>query len=133
MKKVFLLLTLTLLLCSCATMFTGSKKRVTFDSNIDQPATLTIDGRKHADITFPYSAKVKRGFNETIVKAESQGYQPTQIVIDKNFNAVSILNLFGILGWGIDAATGAMMKPEFNGYEFEFIKIPTSNPEISQK
>ena len=28
-----------------------------------------------------------------------------------------------ILGWGIDAATGAIMKPEFKHYDLEFEKI----------
>lgn len=65
-------------------------------------------------------AKVKRGFNDSVVKAEAEGYQTTSLIIEKQFNAVSVINLLEILGWGIDAATGAMMKPEFNYYQIEF-------------
>ena len=41
------------------------------------------------------------------------------LYIDKTFNYVSIINLTDVLGWAIDAATGAIMKPEFKFYEFE--------------
>ena len=37
--------------------------------------------------------------------------------IDKTFNAVSVLNLFDVIGWGIDAADGAIMKPTQKAYE----------------
>lgn len=109
-----------LLLTSCATVFCGSKARVTFESDIDEKATLTIDGRKHTNVTFPYTTKIKRGFDDTVVKAEAPSHETETIVIEKNFNAVSVINLLDILGWGIDAATGAMMKPEFKFYQIEF-------------
>ena len=57
---------------SCATVFCGSKAKVTFDSDIAEKATLTIDGRKYTNVTFPYTTKIRRGFDETVVKAESQ-------------------------------------------------------------
>ena len=122
MKKIVLLITVGFVLSSCATILTGSKKKVTFDANIEQPATITIDGYQYHNITFPYTVKIKGGFNETMVQAESEGYKKTQIIVNKTFNAVSIINLFDIWGWGIDAASGAMMKPEYKFYEFEFEK-----------
>lgn len=108
------------LMSSCATVFSGSKTRVTFESDIREPATLTIDGRKHTDVTFPYTTKIKRGFDETVVKAEAPGYTTETIIIDKTFNATSVINLFDVLGWGIDAATGAIMKPECKFYQIDF-------------
>jgi len=105
---------------SCSTVFCGSKSRVTFESDIAEKATLTIDGRKHTNVTFPYTTKIKRGFDDTVVKAEAPSYDTETVIIEKSFNAVSIINLLDILGWGIDAATGAMMKPEFNYYQIDF-------------
>lgn len=107
------------MMTSCATVFCGSKARVTFESDIEEKATLTIDGRKHTNVTFPYTTKIKRGFDDTVVKAEAPSYGTETIVIEKNFNAVSVINLCDVLGWGIDAA-GAMMKPEFKFYQIDF-------------
>lgn len=125
MKRFFYLLfalALMGMMSSCATVFCGSKKKVTFDSNVPvESATLTIDGLRHYNVTFPYVTKIKRGFDDTVVVAEAEGYKKSTLFIDKNFNAVSVINLCDILGWGIDAATGAMMKPEFNNYVLEFI------------
>lgn len=120
MKKIFILIFAGLTCSSCATIFTGSKAKVTVDSNIRQPVSLTVDGYKYNHVQLPHVIKVKKGFSETLVKAETEGYQPTMLMIDKNFNAVAVLNMFGLLGWAIDAATGAMMKPEYKYYEIEF-------------
>lgn len=122
MKRIIMLFIVAATLSSCATIFTGSKKFVTFDANITQAATLTIDGYKHRNITFPYTTKIPGGFNETVVQAESEGYRKTQLIINKTFNAVAVINMFGVLPWAIDAATGAITKPEYKFYEFEFEK-----------
>lgn len=89
---------------------------------------MTIDGRKHTNVTFPYTTKIKRGFDDTVVKAEAPSHETETIVIEKNFNAVSVINLLDILGWGIDAATGAMMKPEFKFYQIEFKPKAKTSP-----
>lgn len=120
MKRIGMLLCIAFTMSSCATVFCGSKAKVTFDSNVAEKATLTIDGRKHVNITFPYTTKIRRGFDETVVKAEMQDYTAEPLIINKSFNAVSIINLVDILGWGIDAATGAITKPEFKFYQFDF-------------
>lgn len=105
---------------SCATIFCGSKARVTFDGEVSEKATLIIDGYKHKNVSFPYTTKIRRGFDETIVKIETPSYTADPIIINKNFNAVSVINLIDILGWGIDAATGAITRPEFKFYQIEF-------------
>lgn len=107
---------------SCATVFCGTKAQVTFESNVSE-ATLTIDGRKHKNVTFPYTTDVERGFNETIVKAEAEGYETTMVYVDKVLNPVSIINLTDVLGWAIDVATGAVTKPEYKVYEIELMKL----------
>ena len=122
MRKLVTILSVAVLSSSCATIFCGTKAKVTFNSNIKEPVTLTIDGRKYRDVTFPYTTKVDRGYDETIVKAEAENYQTETIYIDKKFNPVSIINLTDILGWGIDLATGAVTKPEHKNYEIEFKK-----------
>ena len=114
------ILVIAIITCtSCSTIFCGSKAKVTFESDIQETATLTIDGMKHHNITFPYTTKVRRGFDETVVKVEAPSYETETIIINKNFNAVSVINLLDILGWGIDAATGAITKPEQKFYQVD--------------
>lgn len=120
MRKVFMMCVICMLFSSCATIFCGSRKKIVLESNIDKADKLDVDSRKYRDVTFPFPVKVKRGFSQSIVKGEKEGYTPVLIYIDKTFNAVSVLNLLDIVAWGIDAATGAMMKPEFNTYELHF-------------
>lgn len=120
MKPFITLICIGVLLSSCASIFCGSKAKVTFDGEIPEEATLTIDGLKHTNVTFPYTTKIRRGFDETVVKIESPNYTAAPIIINKNFNAVSVINLLDVLGWGIDAATGAMTKPEFKFYQIDF-------------
>ena len=107
-------------LSSCASIFCGAKKNVTFEANIPAAETLTIDGYKYYDVEFPFTAKVPRGFYQTVVVGTQAGYKKATVTITKTFNPVSIINLTNILGWGIDAATGAMMQPEYNLYTLEF-------------
>lgn len=120
MKRIGILLCSSILMSSCASIFCGSKARVVFDSEVAEKATLTIDGRKHLNVTFPYTTKIRRGFDETLVTAETANYTAEPIIINKSFNAVSVINLLDILGWGIDAATGAITKPEFKFYQIDF-------------
>ena len=111
-----------LVLCSttsCASIFCGSKAKVTFDCNVKENVSLTIDGIKYYNVTFPFTTKIKRGFDDTIVMAEADAYHKETIVIDQTFNPVSIINLCEILGWAIDAATGAITKPESQYYQIE--------------
>ncbi len=115
-------------LSSCSSIFCGSKAKVTLESNIQEEATLTIDGQKYHNVTFPYTTKIRRGFDETVVKVEAPSYQTETLVINKNFNAVSVINLIDVLGWGIDAATGAITKPEQKWYQIE-MKPKTENKE----
>ena len=94
--------------------------RIESQSDLRQRHRRKIDGRKYTNVTFPYTTKIRRGFDETVVKAEAPSYTTETVIINKNFNAVSVINLLDILGWGIDAATGAMTKPEFKFYQIDF-------------
>ena len=132
-KRVYniaLLCVAMLCMSSCASIFCGSKAKVTFDSvePIDDEVTLVVEGRKYRNVTFPYTLKVPRGFDETVVKAIREGYKPSLVYVDKVFNPVAVINLADILAWGIDIITGAMMKPEFKFYEFEFEPLEKEQP-----
>ena len=102
-KSVFLILTL-ILFSSCATIFTGDKRTVLFES--DPPgAKLFVNGMEKGRT--PVSTKVKA---DDRVDFRLDGYQERVVVMDSKFNIVAILNGFSLLGWGIDAVTGSLKR-----------------------
>ena len=100
---------------SCATIFTGSKQTVQIRS-FPEGAKIEVDGIERG--VTPAPVKLKKGFSGQYVVLKKEGYETKTFQPETVFNAVSILNLFGIIGWGIDAATGAMMKYDPKVYEF---------------
>ena len=135
MKKIHLsflaICVLLLALSSCASIFCGTKAKVTLsNSKIEQPVDITTDVAHYEQVTLPYTVKVKRGYKPSNVVIESEGYKPANITILKNFNAVAISNLTNIVAWGIDAGTGALMKPEKKTYTFS-MKKEGEQPELA--
>lgn len=62
---------------------------------------------------------MKRSLNSTEVELAKKGYQSKVVTLDKGFNAVSIINLFSIVSWAIDLATGAVSKYDQKTYNIE--------------
>lgn len=71
-------------------------------------ADIEVDGIS-AGVT-PAAVRLKKGFTAQTVSLKKEGYEPKFIQPATTFNPVAVLNLFGIIGWAVDAATGAMMK-----------------------
>ena len=118
-KILFLALTITFLMSSCATILTGTRDTIRFDSN-PKGAIVYLDGLEVCKT--PCSTSVKRSISEKFAEIKLDGYETRVITLDRKFNAVSIINLTGILGWGIDAATGALMKYDRKGYDIKLDK-----------
>ena len=119
MKTKLSLLTIiiaSLLFTSCATIFGGAKKKVTFNTTTPgiNSASLDIDGKMHHNVSFPYTTKIKGGNYPSTVIAKAEGYQPVTKLINKKFNYLTLLNipLTGCFGILVDAITGAMTKPD---------------------
>lgn len=125
MKKILIILLCALSCTSCATILSGDTKRVTFDSDIKRADVVNIDGRRYHNVTFPFKAKVRCGFDDSFARFEANDL--TAVVnIDKKFNWVSILNLAEPIGWLIDAVSGAIMTTEQSYYWVEFAPQPTT-------
>ncbi|MDB9835275.1 PEGA domain-containing protein [Flavobacteriaceae bacterium] len=118
-KILFLALTITFLMSSCATILTGTRDTIRFDSN-PKGAIVYFDGLEVCKT--PCSTSVKRSISEKFAEIKLDGYETRVITLDRKFNAVSIINLTSILGWGIDAATGALMKYDRKGYDIKLDK-----------
>ena len=106
-----------LLMTGCATLFTGTSDDIYINSNPDG-AEIMIGGLKVGKT--PATITVKRpGFNDKEVVLKLDGFERRTFILKKNFNAVAILNLAGILGWAIDFATGSIYKYEPTSYEID--------------
>ena len=116
-------LAITLLLTSCATLFTGTKDRITFNST-PSGATIYIDGIEQC--TTSCSIKVKRSINDTDVEFKLDGYETRLITLSKEFNVVSVINLGNLFGWGIDALSGSVMKFDRKSYDIKLDDKSTS-------
>jgi hypothetical protein len=92
------------LLTSCASIFTGSKRNVLFESN-PTGAKVYVNGMEQC--IAPCNIKVK---NNDRVDFRLEGYNERVVVMDADFNLVAILNGFSIIGWGIDALTGSLQR-----------------------
>lgn len=93
-----------LLTTSCASIFTGSKRNVLFESD-PSGAKVFVNGFEKG-IT-PVQIKVKA---EDRVDFRLDNYKERVVVMDSNFNLVAILNGFSIVGWGIDAISGSLKR-----------------------
>lgn len=97
---------LLLLTSSCATIISGSKQNVKFESN-PTAATIYIDEVEVG--TTPFEMKLAR-IKEHQVLIKLDGYQPYQTSLTKNFNAWYLGNILlgGVIGLIVDPITGAM-------------------------
>ena len=103
-KFFTMILTGMLLFSSCASIFTGSKRSVLFESN-PSGAKVYVNGMEQC--ISPCNVKVR---NDDRVDFRLEGYKERVVVMDADFNLVAILNGFSIVGWGIDALTGSLQR-----------------------
>ncbi len=116
--KITLLICILCGCCSCATIFCGSKRKITFDNSSKSeseipPVTLTIGNETHSDVSLPYTTKIKmKGFPITIVSSAA-GYESDTLQLQRKFNAVSLLDIpfYAPISFPVDAITGAIKKP----------------------
>ncbi|NAW50161.1 PEGA domain-containing protein [Elizabethkingia argentiflava] len=119
MKKIstiFIMSVLTFSVTSCATIFTGTTDSLTVTT---KPEGAKVYDRGVEKCTTPCSFKVSRSLTDRSVEIKKEGYETKAIGLDRKFNPVSIINLFGLIGWAVDAATGSLMKYDTKGYNVE--------------
>lgn len=105
------------LLASCATIFSGVKAKVWLTNDrVKEPVNITADNKHYENVLLPYKVKVRRGYSNSNILITSNSYEPYSLSISKRFNAVSLLNIIAPLGFAIDAATGAIMRPDEKSY-----------------
>jgi uncharacterized protein YceK len=118
-KSIIAISIISLLMTGCATIFTGTKDRITFNST---PAGATIYKDGVEQCKTPCTLKVKRSLNDTDIEYKLDGYETRLITLDKELNVVSIINLGNLFGWCIDALSGAVMKYDKKVYDITLSK-----------
>ena len=104
MKKLLLLLITSMFITSCASILTGSKRKVLFETE-PPGAKVFVNGFEKGKT--PVQLKVTA---DDRIDFRLDDYTERVVVMDSKFNAVSILNGLSIIGWGIDAITGSLKR-----------------------
>lgn len=110
---------------SCATILSGSRARVTIGNDSEKGwVRLSVDGQYYNDVTLPVTIRVYRGYGPTTISGVTEDGKSGSVVIHKKFNPVTLTNIAfgGIIGAGIDLATGAVTKPDKNYYQLPLTK-----------
>ena len=113
MKQFLMFISMIIIFSSCATILTGTKTAIQFDSE-PSGATVEMDGLEIGTTPFVYN--VKKSYNG-IISFEKDGYQRKTASIPKSFNGVAIINLFSLVSWAVDFATGAINKFDMKGVD----------------
>ena len=112
MKNYFLLSLLAFTLTACGTVFTGTSNTVNMNmsgQNLNNK-TLLVNGRQYPMSNGYASVKLDKSCSDVPVylKDDKSGNLDVLPSIESSFQPASLLNLFNLLFWGIDAATGAV-------------------------
>ncbi|WP_410222016.1 PEGA domain-containing protein [Pedobacter sp.] len=108
MKKFILGIIAALSLTGCATIISGSKQEMQFNSTPTN-ATVFVDGKEMGKT--PFSTKLTRKENHN-VQIKLDGFKPYDLEVRKQFNEWYLGNLLlgGIIGLVIDPITGALYR-----------------------
>ena len=120
MKKILLNLSIVsvlILLTGCATVFSGTKQTITFESS-PSGASLYLDGEK-VGVT-PFTDKLKKNKYSSF-RIELDGYESISRSMGKDVDLVALLSIFWDLGT-TDLATGSAWKYDRNSYYIELQK-----------
>lgn len=121
MRKIFtvgIALSYILSTTSCATIFTGSKDSITFNT---QPEGAKVVFQGVEKCVTPCTTEFHRTLGKRSVEIKKEGFETKELKLEKNFNAVSLLNILfgGLIGFGIDLGTGAFLKYDPKTYSVE--------------
>lgn len=126
MKKILstgLFAILVLSTTSCATILTGTKDPITFNS---QPEGAKVMFKGVEKCVTPCTVDITRGLGKQMVEIKKDGYNTKELQLDKKFNPVTLVNILlgGVIGMGVDLATGSFVKYDQKTYTAD---LETSN------
>lgn len=116
--SIVLLLGIALSTTSCASIFTGTSDKITFNST---PEGATVLHKGIEKCVTPCVVPIPRSLSKQTVTFKKEGFNDKEVKLTKNFNPVTLLNILfgGAIGVGIDAATGSLTKYSPKAYTAE--------------
>lgn len=98
-----------LIISGCATILNGSKQDVQINSD-PSGAKVYVNNTYQGET--PLTKSMERKSENIEIKIKLDGYKTYSLNLRRNFNGTTLVNIVlgGIIGIGIDAATGAMYK-----------------------
>ena len=117
----YIIIVISFVLFGCASIVTGTSDELTFTSTPDS-AVVYIDQVEIG--TAPLTLDVDRELHNSDITFKAGGCEDTHLKLARTFNKWSIGNLTFLLGWGIDAITGAIMKAKVINYHAD-LECPT--------
>ena len=112
--RIFLTLSLLALLCGCATIVKGTTQAVAVDTPGASGATceLSSPGIGTQTVVTPATLVLEKSQHSVSVTCKKACFQDGVGVIASNAEGMAVGNvvLGGVIGLGVDAATGAMNK-----------------------
>lgn len=113
MKKIAAVV-MALTLSGCASMFSGSSQTTAIDTNPKGArCELIRNGSVLAAVeNTPGNFFYKKSLTDAQIKCNKLGYQEATAPLESGTDAWVFANIIfgGVIGWGIDAGTGAMNK-----------------------
>ncbi|REC44623.1 peptidase associated/transthyretin-like domain-containing protein [Chryseobacterium pennipullorum] len=121
--SIVLLLGISLTATSCASMFTGTKDKISFSTS---PEGAKVFHKGIEKCMTPCTAEIPRSLSKQTVTFQKEGFTDKEVKLTKTFNPVTLLNILlgGAIGVGIDAATGSLTKYSPKNYEVELEAKP---------
>ncbi len=101
---------------SCATLFTSSKQSITFEST-PPGAKVQVNGIDMG--VTPVTIPIRKKLESPTITMKKEGYETRTFELEQSLSTASIFNLANLLGWGIDAASGKIMKYDQKIYNME--------------
>ena len=116
--SIVLLLGIALSTTSCATIFTGTKDKISFNST---PEGAKVFHKGIEKCTTPCTTEIHRSLAKQTVTFEKEGLANKEVKLTKTFNPVTLINIIlgGAIGVGVDAATGSLTKYSPKQYTVE--------------
>ncbi|QOW11416.1 PEGA domain-containing protein [Kaistella flava (ex Peng et al. 2021)] len=121
MKKVLSYASVAIIaisMTSCATIFTGTKDSITFNST---PEGAKVVHKGIEKCVTPCTVDITRSLSKQMIEIKKEGYETKEVKLDKDFNPVTLVNLLfgGIIGFGIDLGSGSFVKYADKSHKIE--------------